>query len=313
MPFETEQQAYEAFGLTPPEPEHQEEPTQEPADGQQGGQAENTGAQDLTQEPGEEPEGGGESPSASDSGENPSVADSGEDKTPADGGQDPLRREHEQQMEQLRRTHEEQLDQMAASLGLRDPYNDNAPITTYAQLAAYQQRAQKARVDRLKQSAGLTDEQFDELVASLPEVQAAKQAREAAAQAEAAARQREARQRLDADIAAIGKLCPGIKDDSSLIAHESYPEIQRLLRENPGMGVLAAFKLANFDTLTSGSANAAAQRVRNNLSGKRHMNATQSRGEGGVHLTQEQEGWYRRLLPNATREEILRYHEKYSK
>lgn len=292
--FETEAEVYEAMGLTPPEPEAADRTTVDEVD--------------VTPEPTADGGQGGEpAPASADSGEEPPE----EPEVPA-ADDDPfaeqraaLTRQHEQAMETLRRESKAQLDAMAAGLGLRDPYNGNKPITTHDELTAYQQRAAR---EKLK-AGGLSDEQLQQALKELPEMREAEAAKAEALRQQETQRRQAAQQKLNADITAIGALCPEIHSAGDLVAHASYPKVRMLLQANPNMGVLDAFRLANFDALTTRQTAAAVQRTRNQTAGKSHLAPTRSRGTGDG-LSREQEAVYRKLLPGASREEIVKFHQE---
>lgn len=294
--FETEAEVYEAMGLTPPEP----------------GAAEDTPEDEVDVMP--EPEGaaGDEEQEPQTAQDAPDGDGGGDGAQPPSPAEDPfaeqraaMAQQHEQAMEALRRENKARLDAMAAGLGLRDPYNGNAAITTHEQLTAYQQRSAR---ERLK-AGGLSDEQLQQALKELPEVQEAEAAKAEAQRQQEQQRRQAAQQRLNEDVAAIGALCPEIRSTGDLVAHASYPQVRQILQNNPNMGVLDAFRLANFDALTTRQSAAAAQRARNQSASKRHLTATRSRGVGDG-LSREQEAMYRKLLPGASREEIVKFHQE---
>ena len=142
---------WEGLGVAPDE---EETPvTQEPED---------TKAEDETDIPGEE-DGEEEIPEEE--------GDAGDGEEP--DGQD-LKAVHQQELERVRQEGKDALDQQIKGMNLVDPYHDNRPITNAQELQEYKNAAREEKIGRVCKAAGLTREQFDELVGELPEVRAAK-------------------------------------------------------------------------------------------------------------------------------------------
>ena len=174
-----------------------------------------------------------------------------------------------------------------------------------AYLAAHQQ----AQWDRIAQQTGMSREQLDALIAEHPEVRKGLEAQAAADAARQQQEQAQLQQRLAADIAAIGAVCPAVKDQESLVNHPSWPKVAAKMKDIRGLGVADAFILVNYSELAAGKAAGEGQRIRNNLAGKGHMVPSGSRGGGVPNMTREQEAMYRALVPGATRDEILKFHQ----
>ena len=66
-----------------------------------------------------------------------------------------------------------ELDKSIASLGLTDPYT-NKPITNRAEMQAYRQRFVEEQRKEMQEKAGMSPEDYQRFVDSLPEVQAGK-------------------------------------------------------------------------------------------------------------------------------------------
>ena len=216
---------------------------------------------------------------------------------------------HQQELERVRQEGKEALNAQVKGMNLVDPYHGNKPITNVEELEAYKTADREAKIDRYCKAAGITREQFDELVGGLPEVRGAKDAQARAEAAEKAAQERQARERLDADLAQIRKLCPEIKNLDALVAHKSYDKVIARMKET-GDGVLDAFKHVNFDELmTDREKNVRRQGVRNQR-GKDHLKGSGGKGSGGVSVPGEVYREYKRYNPNATDEEIARHYAR---
>lgn len=222
------------------------------------------------------------------------------------GGPDPDEA-HKQELERVRQEGRDALDAQAKGMGLVDPYHGNRPITTQAELEEYQAANREAKIDRYCKAAGMTREQFDELVGNLPEVRAAKDAQERARAAEQTAQEQQARDRLNAEVAEIRKLCPEIKDLEALAAHESYDKVIARMKAT-GDGVLDAFKHVNFDLLMKQQAHDAKRQSARNSRGKDHLRGTGGKGKGGATIPEDQLRIYQRLNPGASLEELQSFH-----
>lgn len=297
MAFETEAEAYAAFGLEPPQ---EPDPDIEVIDEGKEPEAEE---QQLQQEgPAEESE---------------EQVEAHEDD---DGGEDPLeklRRElneqHQKELEEAKAQAAREQDSRIAAMGLKNPHDGNKPITTWAEYEAFLEQNRQQQWERIAQQTGMSREQLDKLVAEHPDVVKGLEAQAQAQAAQKAAEQQQLRAKLDADIRTISAMCPEVRDTESLVAHHSYEQVAAKMREIRGLGVADAFILVNYAQLAAGNADKTAQRIRNNLAGKNHLQRTEQRGSGGVHISSEQMRWYKRLMPGATEEQIRKHHESMNK
>lgn len=296
MAFNTEAEAYAAFGLEPPQ-----EPDPEIEVIDEGAELEGEEQQPQQEEPAEEPEEQVEAPEGEGGGEDPL---------------EKLRRElteqHQKELEEARTQAARERDEQLASMGLTNPYTKQ-PFKTWAEYQEYQQQQQEEQWDRLAKQTGMTREQLDQLIAKHPDVVKGMEAQAQAQAAQEAAQQQQLRAKLDADIRAISAMCPEVRDVETLVAHPSYEQVAAKMRATPGLSVADAFILVNHAQLAAGNADKTAQRVRNNLAGKNHMQRTDQRGSGGVHISSEQMRWYKRLMPGATEEQIRKHHESMNK
>jgi len=80
-----------------------------------------------------------------------------------------------------------------------------------------------------------------------------------------------------------------------------------------GNNLVDAFKLANYDTLTSSTAAASRQAAINAAQSKQHLSQTTTRGAGAVSVPADVKEAYRAFNPNATDAEIQQHYNKYVK
>ena len=202
------------------------------------------------------------------------------------------------------------VDEVYKDLGLTNPYTKK-PITSKAEYDSWKQQADIEKKSMVAKKSGMTDGEFNEFVANLPEVKAA---REAKAQAEETMKQAQAEQakvKLDKQMAEIQKLDPSIKSLDDLRTMENYEEFYDRVKR--GQSLVEAYKLTNFDKLTKATADTARQAAINSMSGKSHLEKTSGRGAGAVTVPKEILDQYRMYNPDATDAEIQKHYNRHIK
>lgn len=202
------------------------------------------------------------------------------------------------------------VDDAIRSSGMVDPYLGK-PITSKAELDAYLTRHQEEQAEAMQKKAGLTREQYQAFVNSLPEV---RQARQAQAQAEDQAKQireQTARARIEEQIREISALDPSVKSLGDLTKLESYPRLREMVQR--GNTLVDAYKLANYDALTQRAAEASRKAAVRAAAGKEHLSTTVQRGTGAVTVPEDVKAEYKAFNPDATDEEIQKHYQKYVK
>lgn len=134
--------------------------------------------------------------------------------------------------------------------------------------------------------------------------------RQTAALAEEALAAR-AQKRQEEELHGIAALAPELRTPELLAAAPEYPEMQRLLRQNKGMGTLEAFKLAFFDRLTRRQAAAGRQGAINAARGHQHLAGIGGQPPEAGEPSEEMIREYRRYNPRWTVAEIRRFHREY--
>lgn len=192
------------------------------------------------------------------------------------------------------------VDDTFASSGLTNPYTGK-PILNKADFEEYAKAIAKEKVDGILDKTGMSEDEFRRMVDELPDVKAAKKAKEDY--------ERQQQQiTLDAQIAEVGKLNPDIKTLADLQKLDSYQTIYQYVLK--GLSIPDAYKLANFDTLNGKAASAAKQAALNAKAGKEHMTATTSRGEGAQSVPPDVMAMYKAFNPKATEAEITAHYNK---
>ena len=188
--------------------------------------------------------------------------------------------------EEARRT----IDEAFRNSGLVNPYTKK-PITSKAEYDEYRQRFDAERKARVLKKSGMSDEEFDAFVNDLQE-----------------ANEAQAKVKVDEQLKEIGKLNPNIRELKDLAAMETYPKFYELVKK--GNTLVDAYRLANFEALTSSAAAATRQAALNNLQGKQHMGQTKERGAGAMSVPAEVKEMYRALNPGATDAEIQAHYNR---
>lgn len=202
------------------------------------------------------------------------------------------------------------IDQFFANSGLVNPYT-RQPIQSKAEYEAYRERFEAERKQELMQKSGMSPDEYQTYVNDLPEVRAARKAKEAADKVAREAREREAKLRVEEQLKEIQAIDPSVKDISDLSRMETYPKLYDLVKR--GYSISDAYKLANYDTLTARKAEASKQAVINAAKSKEHLSSTKSRGSGAVSVPADVAADYRLWNPDMTDEEIQKDYQKYIK
>jgi hypothetical protein len=278
MDFE-EEDIMEAFGLTDEEePEKDlDEGTEEPED--------------------EEPEDDEIDPEEEDDAQEP-----GDEEEP----EDPFEQERERIAAQHKADTEAALDAQVKTLGLKNPYRNNEPITTNAQLLQFQQDSRKDKIKRMAAAAGMTEDEVQELIDQHPDVAAGKQLRQQQEEQAREAERQKAERALNAELAEIEKLMPGVGTREGVVSHESWPKVQKLMKDNPNMGVLAAFRSVNAEAIASQMARKAAGAAKRNAASKNHLKSGRGRGEGLPEVPAEVRAIYRAFDPDMSENDMRR-------
>lgn len=196
---------------------------------------------------------------------------------------------------------QKQIDESFAALNMTNPYTGKA-IKTRADFEEYTKATQKEKKDTVLEQTGWSDEQLQAFVDELPDVKAAKEAKQRYEQAE--------QQRvIDAQLAEVAKLDPSIKSLEDLQKQENYSSIYFLVVRK-GLSLSDAYKLANFDKISSARASSAARQAERNVKGKEHLQPTSQRGEGSVAVPADVMEMYKALNPKATNAEITAHYNK---
>lgn len=194
------------------------------------------------------------------------------------------------------------------SLGLVNPVT-NKIVTNQAEYEQYLEVTNKAKSERLKQEMGLTEEEYQAFLDSIPEVQKARAAEQSLEAEKARIKEEEAKAAIDKQVTEISKLDSNIKTLEDLTKMENYEEFYGLVQQ--GYSLDHAYKLTNFDRLTNKTAEVAKQQALNAVNSKAHLSVTEQKGVRSVHVPADVVRQIRQFMPNATDEEIQKAYAKY--
>lgn len=224
-----------------------------------------------------------------------------EDTTIDGANQQPWKNQHNAEMAAARRRQEQQMavDQAYANMfrGQVNPYTGQ-PIQSERDYNQYLQQQQQEQL----QQAGLDPNMIDQMIQNHPAVQ---QAQTVMHQQQRVAGQ----QRLVAGLQAISQFDPDVKTFEDILACPNFAQIDDMFRR--GYSLEDAYKLANMDKIAQRKQAAAKQQAINQVTGKRHMQATGNNGAGNnVSVPADVMEMYRQMNPNATDAQIKQHYAR---
>lgn len=327
----TEAKVYEAFGLTPPEQDTGEgaqgQEVAAPAQENPETQTE-TGAQE--QEPAAPAESDAHTGADGQNGPEPesgvqesNIRENGTGKealTPEQRRENAARRRAQEQQAAVnqavaaaRREEQAKYDRVMqdffAQVGLKNPDTGEA-ITSMEQFNAWKQAHDAQQINQSLKAGKLTAEQLNQIISNHPAVRQAQQVVQQAQTEQARQQEAADRERIDGEIAEIGKMDPSIHSVGDLLKMPKAAQFRELVGK--GYSFLDAYRLANFDEITAKKAEAAKLEAMNNQRGKDHLNAMGNpRGDGSTPIPSEQMRMFRAINPNATEAQIREFYQKY--
>lgn len=328
MGFElTEHDVYEAFDVMPPEEQGSTPTTETPGSDAQTPPATGEPAGSDTPNSSTQMEGAADAPTADAGEQEPEEEDGGADSgagTGDTGGKPPLtpeqRRENAARRRQAetqaavdqavaaeREKHQKELADFFQAASLKNTITGK-PITSMEEFNAWKQDFAAAKLQRELKAGKLTPEALNQAIAQNPAVQQVQQMARESEEAKRRAAEAEAKVRIDAELKEIGKMDPTIKGPEDLLkmpkAKEFYAYVKR------GFSFLEAYKMANFDTLTTRTAEAARQQAMTNARGKNHLTGTRQQGAGALSVPADELAMFRAFNPDATDEQIQEFYNR---
>lgn len=315
MPPITEEQLYEAFGLTPPQEqgESEQEPAAPAAEENPGETAEGERAQEIAAPAAEEPQ----------QPEETRDADGGEREDP---GKSPMseqqrranaaRRRQQEQQAAIQAAVQAERDRQAAVLnevfgkaGLKNTFTGEA-ITNLDQFQAWNQQFADQKLQQELKAGKLTVESLQQVVSQHPAVQQAQQLIEQQQAQQRAQQEAADRARIEGELAQIAQLDPTVKSVADILQMPTAAAFRGYVAK--GHSFLDAFKLANMESIAAARAEKARQETLNNARGKDHLKAPgNARGGGAAAVPPDQMALFRQMMPGASEAQIQKYYNSY--
>lgn len=301
----TESKIYEAFGL---DAGAKDQDAADPEQADEATDSENTGANDQdVADPEQEEEPAEENAEAA--GESGDTSGQSEEERRANARR---RREQERQQEisaavaqalqQERTRNNAAMENFFRDAGLKNTITGE-PITNMREFTEWKTAYDSAKLQQDLKSGKITQEDLDKMVKDNPVVR----------QANTIIQQQRAEKlqaNVDSQIREIHELDPSINSVQDLLKMDNYQDFYKLVKES-NMNFLQAYKLVNYDRLTSSKAQAAKQQALNNQRGKDHLTGTaSSRGAGAKTVPADEMAMFRLFNPNATEADIIKYYNK---
>lgn len=137
------------------------------------------------------------------------------------------------------------------------------------------QAQNRAAIEGQMKEKGIDPQLIENMIRTSPEIIQAQQILEQNQKAEAD-------RMLEQDLKAVSAIDPSIQSMDDLSKHESFQTVLGYV--NNGLNLVDAFKLANYESLTSKKSEAAKQAAINAAKSTSHMTATSSGNSGGEEL-----------------------------
>ena len=208
-------------------------------------------------------------------------------------------RERDAAVQKAKQEADARVKSVLAKARLVNPYTKQ-PITTEAELDAWDQANQQKIREKLKRDGNLSDEDYDALVQGTPEVRRARQVVER----DEAAQREQMRRQVEQEMQEITRLDPEITDLQALARQPDYAQIYEKVEQ--GYSLIDAFRTVRFDRLKGSASTQAAL----NRAGKEHMAQTKARGDGSLMVPERIKQNYRALNPRATDEQIAQHYNR---
>lgn len=240
-----------------------------------------------------------------DEGEND--AEPAEQQTPEQNAQyAAIRRRAEYDAQVKYQNEQARLDNMYAEKfrGLTNP-ETGAPIrgaADYFEALAAQERMQAKEE---MQNAGIDPSLLDRAIANSPLI---RQAEAAIAQNT----QRESQRMVEEDMQKIIAFDPQVSNEQDIVSQDNFTEVVHYCETHPGMRLADAYKLVNFDRLSSNRAKAAEQGAINQARSKNHLSTPSgiSSDDKTVDIPQNQLELWRDFFPDKSPKELRKIYNK---
>lgn len=204
-----------------------------------------------------------------------------------------------------------EMDGFFASAKLKNPFDNNKPISNMDDFRAYKEKFEAARLQKDFRAGKLTQEALEKAVNETPVMKKAAELVERAEKKEREALKARTDAKISEELRQISSLDPSIKKAGDLLKMDSAGEFYELVKK--GNSFIDAYRLANFDKLTKTARAAAQQQAINRTASKNHLTGTATRGAGAVTVPSDELALYRELNPGTADSEIQKHYNRYIK
>lgn len=205
---------------------------------------------------------------------------------------------------------EEEMDRLIAASHMVNPYT-KATIQTKADFLAWQKEFEKENDGYLKEKlfqAGIDESEVERLIENHPAVKEAKSSLEKLRAAKEKAETERVKTTMDQELMKIRSWDSAVKNLTDITGAENYEQIYEKVKR--GYSLSDAYYLANLDKMNRQTASKAEQAVLNHVRGKEHLAGTKTRGGGDIIVPPEVMREFKRLMPQASAEEIRHFYRK---
>ncbi|HMM05257.1 MAG TPA: hypothetical protein PKD52_01070 [Clostridiales bacterium] len=205
---------------------------------------------------------------------------------------------------------EREMDQLIAASHMVNPYT-NTPIETKADFLAWQKKFESENDGILKNKlfqAGIDESEMERLIENHPAVKEAKSSLEKLRAAKENAETERIKSTMDQELAKIRQWDDSVKNLADITGAENYEVIYEKVKR--GYSLSDAFYIANLEQMNRQTASKAEQSVLNHLRSKEHLAGTKMRGAGDITVPQAVMSEFKRLMPQASSEEIRHFYRK---
>lgn len=216
--------------------------------------------------------------------------------------------EHRRAMEAMEQRQKQQWADFFQTARLQNTMTGK-PITSREEFDSWKREFDAAQLQKNLQEGKLTQADLDAAIANSPAVKAAQEYAQRQQEAQRQQAETEAQARINAEIAEIGKLEPGVKSVEDLLRLPNARQFYEYVRR--GNTFLDAYYLANREELAQRQAQAAQRQAQEAARSKDHLTPmAKPRGAGAESVPREDMEIFRLLNPDATEAEIQSYYNK---
>ena len=253
------------------------------------------------EEPEEEPQEEGEPEENSDGGEGTEPAEPAPQQAPDQNAvYANIRRQAEADAQKNFQAQQQQIDRQYEQMfsGFTNPIT-GAPIKSAADYAAAMAAQERLQMQEQLQQAGLDPTVIDRAIANSPLMQQAQQAIERNNDIEAT-------NMLNEDMANVLSLDTSMHSVEDIKNSDTFIDVVKYCNEHPGMRFKDAYKIVNFDRLTSTKIQAAKQGAINSVKGKTHLSTASgvAGNDNEVDIPVSEISKWKDFFPDATPKEL---------